>query len=234
MIQTGDFVKLHYTGKLSDGTVFDTTREEVAKAAGIEGTRGYHAATVCVGQRMVITGLDDALIGRTGTFSVTLQPDAAFGRKDAKLLKIVPTNQLLKQQIRPRPGMRLNIDGQYGVVRTASPDRTVVDFNHPLASQEVTYDVEILEIVSDPAAQVKAIIDPVSLPYEAVIVDGKNVTIKVPVLYPPQIQQAVTDRITRLTSITTVSFEQGTRPAQPAAKRQTQHPTAAHDATKTE
>ena len=219
MVQKGDFVKLNFTGRLADGTVFDTTNSQIAKQIG---SNRSGPVIVCVGQRMLIPGLDEALEGKNGRFSVKLSPDKAFGKKDPKLLKIIPTRQLLAQQIRPQPGMRLNVDGEYGVVRTVGPDRTTVDFNHPLASQEVTYDIEILGTVDDSKDQIKGIIDPIGLPYLDVEVEGHNAVIKVPQIYPQPIMDALNERITKLTKVKNVSYEQGKMPEKHAHKAKTE------------
>jgi FKBP-type peptidyl-prolyl cis-trans isomerase 2 len=208
-MENGDFITINYTGKLQDGTVFDTTHPDMAAKIG---SKHSGPITICVGQGMLIPGLDQALVGKSGKFSVKVAPAQAFGSKDPKLLKIVPTQQLLGQKIQPYPGLRLNIDGEYGIVRTVSPGRTVVDFNHPLASQEVTYDVEIIGKVEDAKEQIKALLDPIGLPYESIDVKGHEATIKVPQVYPQPIMDVVQKRISQLTAIKTLNFEQGKEP----------------------
>lgn len=208
-IKQGDFVRLNYTGKLQDGTVFDTTVEKVAKEHGLE-TKELSPVVICVGQRMLIPGLDEALLAKKpGSFSETIKPEGAFGKKDPKLLRIVPTQQLRKQNVQPRPGMQLNIDGSYGVVRSTGGGRTVVDFNHPLASQEVTYDVEILEIVQDPEEQVRSILRTSGIPFEDVTGEGDAVTVRFAQMLPQQYLDAIQKRIVEITALKTVSFEAG-------------------------
>lgn len=213
MIKKGDFIKLNYTGRLDDGTVFDTTVPAVAKQSGLEGTRELAPVTICVGQGMILAGIDHALIGRSpGSFSIALEPEQAFGKKDPALMRIIPTQQLRKQRIEPHVGLRLNIDGNYGVVRSTGGGRTVVDFNHPLASQQVTYDVEVLELVADPQQQVEAIMGHSGLPYQRVMVEGGKATIAFRQLLPQPLLDVLNKRIQELTSIKTVSFEAGNPP----------------------
>lgn len=212
MVKKGDFVKIHYTGKLADGVVFDTTRKDVADKEGLADTRSkFEPVTICVGEGMLIRGLDSALEGKEGSFSATIQPEEAFGKKNPKLLRVVPTPQLNKQGIRPQAGMRLNVDGNYGVVLRTGGGRTVVDFNHPLASQEVTYDVEIVEKVTDAKEQIRSIFEGASLPLIDVSVEKDAATIKLPQLFPQPILDRLQERITQLTKVKTVSFEQGTK-----------------------
>lgn len=224
-MEKGDFIKINYTGKLHDGTVFDTTDPKLAKEIG---SRKSGPITICLGQGMLIPGLDAALVGKTGKFSVTIKPEQAFGSKDPKLLKIIPTKQLHDQKIQPHPGLRLNVDGEYGVVRTVSPGRTVVDFNHPLASQEVTYDVEVIGKVDDAKEQVTALLEPIGVPFLGIEVAGDAATVKVPQMYPQPVLQALQDRIMKFTKVKTVSFEQGERPAHGNAGQHHQHDSSGH------
>ena len=214
MIEKGDFVKLHYTGKLQDGRVFDTTDEAVAKANGLAGTRATFAPViVVVGERMLVPGLDDALQGKEpGAFTVHLTPDKAFGKKDPKDLRIIPQQQLRQQGIQPHPGMELNIDGQYGVVRSAGSGRVVVDFNHPLASQDITYDVQVLGVVTDPTEKVVAALDAAGVPHTGIVATASSCTIGLASLPPQPVLDAIHERVARLTGIGTVAFEQGAKP----------------------
>lgn len=209
-IKKGEFIKLNYTGKLADGTVFDTTIADVAKDAGIEGTKELHPVVICVGEQMLLKGLDQAVEGETEkSFSVTLKPEDAFGKKDPKLVQVIPTPQLLKQGIRPQVGLELNIDGRYCVVRRTGGGRTSVDFNHPLASQEVTYEIEVVETITKADEQIKALLDTAGIPYKGVSVKDKTSTITVENVLPKQYMDALNETITRLTKITTVNFDAG-------------------------
>lgn len=205
-MKEGTFVKLTYTGKLADGTVFDTTDPEVAKKIG----QKAEPITICLGQQQLLPGLDKELIGKEkGEHSITLKPEEAFGVKSTKKLELVPKNQLQKQGINPRAGMQLEIDGQHGVVRSISGGRVVVDFNHPLAGQDVHYDINILETVEDVTKQVESIIDIIKIPYEKVTVEGNKATIFVAQIYPQEIMDALQKKIVELTTVETVAFEQG-------------------------
>jgi FKBP-type peptidyl-prolyl cis-trans isomerase 2 len=209
MVKNGDFIKINYTGKRSDGSVFDTTVESVAKTAGIPSRKPFKPAIICVGQGMLIKGLDAALIGKSGSFSVTIPAGQAFGKKNPDLVHIVPEKDLLAQQIHAVPGLELNIDGKYGIVRSVSAGRIVVDFNHPLADHDVTYDVEILGQITELKEQVKALLDPIGIPYKELQITDKKVLIKLPQLLPQPVMQTLNDRITTLTATKTVAFEQG-------------------------
>ncbi len=215
MIKNGDFIKLHYTGKLPDGRVFDTTNEAVAKASGLAGTRKqFHPIAVVVGERMLLPGLDESLVGKSpGKYTVTLPSEKAFGKKDPALQRIVPEQELRKQGIIAKPGLQLNIDGEYGVVRTAGAGRVVVDFNHPLADHDVSYEVEILGTVTDVKERVEAVLDAAGIPHTNVTATATSTTIRLPAMPPQPVLDAIHQRVTKLTGIHVVTFEQGTKPA---------------------
>lgn len=151
-IAKNDFVEVDFIGTIQEtGDVFDTTKESVAKEKGIaQKNHVYRPLTICVGQGNVVPGLDAFLqakeIGKTVT--VTLEPEQAFGKKNATLLKLVPTRSFLQANIRPMSGLDVTIDGSYGVIKTVNGGRTIVDFNHPLAGKKVMYEVTLLKKVT--------------------------------------------------------------------------------------
>ena len=160
-IKEGDFVNIDYTGKV-DGRVFDTTDEALAKKEGIysKNTK-YGPITIVVGAGHLIKGIDEALVGKKEgeKFEIKVPPEKAFGKKNSKLLKIIPQKIFKEQKIDPYPGMTLNIDNLLGTVVSVSAGRVIVDFNHPLAGKELDYEIKINKIVSDKKEQVEAIIE---------------------------------------------------------------------------
>lgn len=145
-----DFIELDYTGYI-ENAVFDTTSKEIAKKEKIvKEDAKYVPSIICVGERWVIKGLDDALNEKeiNKEYEVTLQPEDAFGKKDAKLIQIVPTLTLTKQNIRPFPGLQIYAGNLMGIIRTVSGGRTTIDFNHPLAGKIITYKFKINKIIT--------------------------------------------------------------------------------------
>jgi len=139
-IKQKDFIEIDYTGKVKeDNVIFDTTDEKAAKENDIHNEEmTYGPVIICVGEKHVIKGLDDWIAGKEiGEYDVDLKPEDAFGKKDAKLLKLIPTNVFLKQQISPMPGLQVNMDGVVGTIRSVSGGRIFVDFNHPLDRKSV-------------------------------------------------------------------------------------------------
>ena len=158
-IKKHDFVEIEYTGKLKeDDFVFDTTDEAVAKETDMysEDTE-YGPVVICIGENQVLEGIDKNLVGKEpGEYKFNLEPEDAFGKKDGKLIQLIPTMKFTKENIRPMPGMQVDVDGARGVVRTVTGGRTLVDFNHPLSGKELAYDVKVTRIVTDKQEQTEA------------------------------------------------------------------------------
>ena len=147
IIKKRDFVEIEYTGKFKDdGVIFDTTKGS--------------PLVICVGENSFLKGLEDHLVGKeTGQeYTFELSYDNAFGKKDAKLIQLIPTNKFRQQNIQPIPGLKLNIDGVFGVIKTVSGGRCLVDFNHPLAGKDLFYNVKINKVIEDTTGKLKSIL----------------------------------------------------------------------------
>ncbi len=159
-VKEKDFVEIEYTAKV-DNIIFDTTSQEVAKANNIfDENASYKPIVICVGQANVIKGIDDSIIGKEveNTYSIHITPEHGFGKKNPKMIQLISTSKFLKEEIRPMPGLQVNVDGIFGVVKAVSGGRTIVDFNHPLAGKELDYDVSIKRIVIDLKEKLEAIV----------------------------------------------------------------------------
>jgi len=134
--KSGDTVKVHYTGKLADGTVFDSS----------VGSEPYEFT---LGQGQTISGFEQAVIGmKVGeTQTVTIPIDEAYGpRRDDLIVEI--GRDRLSPDINPEVGMQLT-SGQGTVTIIEVSEKTVkIDANHPLAGQDLTFDIELIEIGS--------------------------------------------------------------------------------------
>lgn len=161
-IKKGDFVELNYTGKLTeDNSVFDTTDEKTAKEHNIHNQQStYKPIIICVSQGQVVKGLDAELEGKelNKEYTISLTAENAFGKKEAKLVQLIPLSKFKKQNIQPMPGLQVNIDNHLGIIKTVSGGRVLVDFNHPLSSKDVTYTVTPLRVVTDTKEKVTAFI----------------------------------------------------------------------------
>ena len=200
VIKKGDFVKIEYTGKVkSDDYIFDTTSKEVATNNGIFNSQAtYGPVTVCIGTSMVIKGLEDALIGKELGFEgvVDVPADDAFGKKDPKLLKLIPTSKFKKHNVNPQPGLQVDVDGSIGFVRTVTGGRTIVDFNHPLSGKELEYNVKILNKVSDLKEQISSILTmKLNLKPDNYIVDVVEKEAKITLKGLPEVPEEVSSKI---------------------------------------
>lgn len=162
IIKNHDFVEIEYTGRIKeDNSIFDTTKENVAKENGIyDKDAEYKPMVICVGEAYLLKALEDELVGKETEkeYAFEISADKAFGRKDAKLIKLIPLSKFRQQNIQPFPGLHLNIDGVLGTVKTVSGGRCLVDFNHPLAGKDLVYDVKVNRLIEDVKEQIKCLL----------------------------------------------------------------------------
>ncbi len=212
-IKKGDFVQVEYTGRLKEeNIVFDTTNKEEAKKAGMDSQQQtFGPVTICLGQGQIIHGLEKKLEGKeTGKeYSIELQPEQAFGKKNAKLIKTIPVSAFKKQNIVPQPGMQVNIDGSIGIIKRAGGGRCLVDFNHPLSGKEVVYDIKLNKIIKDNKEKIKSYIS-LALNRKDISVDVKDKTteIKTEKELPKQITEKLSEKLKELIpSIKKIEFK---------------------------
>jgi FKBP-type peptidyl-prolyl cis-trans isomerase SlyD len=154
-----DFVEVEYTGRLEDDTVFDTTDANVASKSGIQRDNSkFGPVVICLGETHILKGIEERLIdSEPGSFSIVLDAEHAFGKKKTALLKLIPMKIFKKEKINPFPGLEVNIDNMYGIVRTVSGGRVIVDFNHPLSGRTLKYDVKVNKIIESTLEKAKAV-----------------------------------------------------------------------------
>ncbi len=158
-----DFVEIDYTARIKeDNTIFDTTEEKVAKENGLyDKNAEYLPIVICVGQNHIIKGIEEQLVdkevGKEYTFEIS--SDNAFGSKDPKLIQLIPLGRFREQNITPFPGLQLNVDGVFSIVKTVSGGRCLVDFNHPLAGKDLIYDVKLRRLVVDDKEKLRSLVD---------------------------------------------------------------------------
>ena len=143
-VKDGDTVRVHYTGKLNDGTVFDTSRGEDRDP--LEFTLGQ--GQLIPGFEKAVTGLDE---GESTT--VTIPTDEAYGERRDDLELEVAKNEL-PDNVEPEVGMQLQMQQQESgqaipvQVTKVEEDKVTLDANHPLAGKDLTFDIELLEVKS--------------------------------------------------------------------------------------
>lgn len=206
-IQNGTFVEITYVGKLEDGTVFDMNDKTQASNYHFKEEEVSGPTIVCIGERDVVEGLDDFLVGKEVGVkgAVSLPPEKAFGKKDPKLFQMIPLSLFKKQDVTPIPGLRVTVEDMTGTVRTVSGGRVIVDFNHPLAGRNVVYEVEIKRIVTDIKEQVKSVLNIYLHDDSPIEINGDTVVVTEPI--PPALNVYITELLTkRIPAIKTVQF----------------------------
>lgn len=140
-LKNGDTVKVHYTGTLDDGRVFDTSKDR-------------DPLEFKVGEGQIIPGFEQGVVGMEvgETRDIEVAPENAYGSRREELVMEVPVGEF-PDHIEPEVGMQLQIKQQdgtpFGVVITDVADEAVtLDANHPLAGQTLYFQVELVEIAN--------------------------------------------------------------------------------------
>ena len=137
--QEGSTVKVHYTGKLRDGTVFDTSKD-------------VEPIQFKVGSGELIPGFEEAIVGMEpkDAKTITIPCQEAFGPKRDDLIAEVSRSQL-PQDISLKVGQKLQIGDQKSGIIVVSvvdlqDDVVKLDANHPLAGEDLIFEIELLEV----------------------------------------------------------------------------------------
>ncbi len=148
-VSKGDIVHVEYDAYVAEsGMLFDTTNEDKAKEADIYNENmTYKAMPLLVGGGRVFPGLDEALIGaEVGVKNVVEIPaEKAAGPRDPKLVENIILREFLRQEIRPEPGMEVNIRNRMGTVMTVTNRMVRVDFNRRFAGNTLKYEFTVVE-----------------------------------------------------------------------------------------
>lgn len=137
--QRGDTVKVHYTGKLDDGTVFDSSIDR-------------EPLEFTLGQGGIIPGFEQAVLGMsTGESKTeTIPSENAYGPYVEEMVLTVDRQQM-PPEIEPQVGQQLHLqqpDGQMipVMITDVSNSTVTLDANHPLAGENLTFDIQLVEI----------------------------------------------------------------------------------------
>ena len=158
-VQKGDKIKVHYTGKFEDGTIFDSSEMDMHHHhhhhEDGEECNHEHELTpleVEVGAGYVIPGFDNALLGmKVGEKKpVKIAPEDAYGQPYKEMIITVKMNQFPPTP-KPEVGMDLQLTGQDGsvipaVIVAINGDDVTIDANHPLAGKTLIFDLTLVEI----------------------------------------------------------------------------------------
>ncbi len=137
--KAGNSVKVHYTGRLDDGTVFDSSVER-------------EPLEFAIGEGKVIAGFEAAMVGMSigESKTITIPSEEAYGPHRQELVMVVEQEQI-PTDVSVDVGQLLQIsqgdDEVIPVVVTdVSESQVTLDANHPLAGQELTFDIQLVEI----------------------------------------------------------------------------------------
>jgi peptidylprolyl isomerase len=137
--KTGDTVKVHYTGKLDDGTVFDTSSDR-------------EPLQFTIGQGQLIPDFEQAVVGMNPGESKTIQipSENAYGPHRQEMVMEVDRSEF-PENLEPKVDQRLQVSQSDGrtfpvTVTGVSESKVTLDANHPLAGKDLTFDIQLSEI----------------------------------------------------------------------------------------
>ncbi|WP_404406346.1 peptidylprolyl isomerase [Pelagibacterium halotolerans] len=137
----GDTVRIHYTGRLTDGTEFDSSKDR-------------EPLEFQLGSGQIISGLDNQVQGMNEgeSATVTIPADEAYGQHRPEGVQTVPRERI-PEGVDVSPGARLQATGADGRAMTltvvnSTEEEVTVDANHPLAGKDLVFDVELIEVVN--------------------------------------------------------------------------------------
>jgi FKBP-type peptidyl-prolyl cis-trans isomerase 2 len=137
-IKNGDRVSVNYTGKLEDGSIFDSSLQE-----------GRTPLEATLGQGMLIPGFENGLIGMSigESKTVEIEPENAYGDYKNEMVQEVPLSQVPEGV---QVGDMLTGQSQYGpmqvTVKEVNSEIVILDMNHPLAGKKLIFDLEVVSV----------------------------------------------------------------------------------------
>lgn len=174
-----DFVELKFLAKIKEsGIIFDTNIEEEAKKASLP--MKSKPLKICIGQGMVIKGLDKELenkeVGKR--YIVDINPEEGFGVRNSKLIRMIPMKIFLEKKISPVRGLMLNMDNMLAKIVSVSSGRVMVDFNNPLSGKIIEYEFIIERIISENKEKIDSLAEFFCGEKSEANIEGKKAEIK--------------------------------------------------------
>jgi len=135
----GDTVKVHYTGKLEDGTIFDSSKDR-------------EPFEVTIGSGGAIPGFENGIVGMAigDTKTVTIPPEEAYGPRRDELVMTISKDEF-PSDITPSVGQQLQMMHPSGnivnvTITDVMQDSVAFDANHPMAGKTLIFEIELIEI----------------------------------------------------------------------------------------
>ena len=139
----GDKIKVHYTGKLTNGKVFDSSIDR-------------NPMVFTIGQEQMIPDFEQAFVGMSPGESkrITISSDRAFGSYRENLVTKIKSGNI-SPELEPKVGQRMDASRRNGqkvvvTITAVTESGVTVDANHPLAGEDLTFDLELIEIAHSP------------------------------------------------------------------------------------
>ena len=133
----GTKVKVHYTGTLNDGKVFDSSE-------------GREPLEFTIGENQVIPGFEDGVksMKLNQEKTIKIKPNEAYGEVNQQLIISVPRKKFPKEI---EANGRLILKGPQGqsipaIIKEVKDNIVIIDLNHPLAGKEITFNVKVVGI----------------------------------------------------------------------------------------
>lgn len=143
-IETGDVVRVHYTGKLDNGQQFDSSKDR-------------DPLIFVAGKGMMIKGFDEAVMGKEAgdNFSISIAPEKAYGEWKEENVHPFPKEQF-PDDMELKKGMPVTLTSQDNKqvtvkIHEIGDEKVNLDANHMLAGQTLHFDLEIIDINDDSA-----------------------------------------------------------------------------------
>lgn len=137
MIENGKIVSVHYTGRLTDGEMFDSSE-------------GKDPLKFQMGSGQLIPGFEKALVGKSvgDKVTVNIPSEQAYGEIREDLIVTVPKTQMPGEV---EIGQSLQAQGDNGqsfnvTVKEIKEDNVIIDGNHPLAGKELVFEIEVIDV----------------------------------------------------------------------------------------
>jgi len=154
-IERGDGVTIHYIGRFEDGSLFDTSRQEIARHEDLISAQGHEPAdyaplSFTVGRGDIIEGIEEALVGMEEGEEKTIEvpPQKAYGEfEEEKLREYDP--EAFEEMVGQEPEVGVHVEAKnelHGDVTAVREDAVQVDFNHELAGRTLVFDIEVIDV----------------------------------------------------------------------------------------
>ncbi|WP_324662976.1 FKBP-type peptidyl-prolyl cis-trans isomerase [Haloarcula sediminis] len=154
-IERGDGVTIHYVGRFEDGSLFDTSRQEVARHEDLITAQGnqpadYAPLSFTVGRGDIIEGIEEALVGMEEGEERTIEvpPEKAYGEFEAEKVREYDP-EAFEEMVGQEPEVGVHVEAKnelHGDVTAVREDVVEVDFNHELAGRTLVFDIEVIDV----------------------------------------------------------------------------------------